>query len=217
MRVLKLLAAGYALAVYAFIFLPVAVLVLFSFQEACFPCHRSRDRRSHDAVLGDRRLTAGLVNSVAVASCRRSSRFSSASFSAYGFARYLSARRDFARADHCALDGQLPDHRDGPADHVQRAGCRQSLRAAGIGHVVINFVLRHHLFADGRPSAECRARRPRPRRAQLAGARARARPDALAGAIRELLPGHDLLVGRVRDRLPAHPVRNRCRSRSGAS
>ena len=46
MRALKLLAAGYALAVYAFIFLPVAVLVLFSFQEACFPCHRSRDRRS---------------------------------------------------------------------------------------------------------------------------------------------------------------------------
>ena len=73
-------------------------------------------------------------------------------------------------------------------------------------------VLRHHLFADGRPSAECRARRPRPRRAQLAGARARARPDALAGAVRELLPGDDLL-GRVRDRLPAHPVRNHAAGR----
>jgi ABC-type spermidine/putrescine transport system permease subunit II len=46
MRALKLLAAGYALAVYAFIFLPVAVLVLFSFQGSLFPCRRSRVPRS---------------------------------------------------------------------------------------------------------------------------------------------------------------------------
>ena len=88
------------------------------------------------------------------------------------------ARRcDFARADHRALDGQLPDHRHGPADHVQRAGCRQ-IAASGRHRPRRDqsaAVLRHHLFADGRPSAERRARRPRPRRAQLAGARARAR------------------------------------------
>ena len=36
-RLCKFFAAGYALAVYAFIFLPVAVLVLFSFQGSLFP------------------------------------------------------------------------------------------------------------------------------------------------------------------------------------
>ena len=69
MRVLKVLAAGYALVVYAFIFLPVAVLVLFSFQGSLFPVppFTGPSLRWYDAVLGDRRLTAGLVNSVAVA------------------------------------------------------------------------------------------------------------------------------------------------------
>ena len=174
MRALKLLAAGYALAVYAFIFLPVAVLVLFSFQASLFPVppFTGPSLRWYDAVLGDRRLTAGFVNSVAVAvpvvAPRGSPRFP------LGLRlRPLSParRRGLARADHRALDGQLPDHRDGPADHVQRAGCRQPLLAAGIGHVVINlplcFAIIYSQMGDHQLNAE---RAARPRRAQLAGA-----------------------------------------------
>ena len=70
MRVLgRLLVAAYGLAVYAFIFLPVVVLVLFSLQATSFPIppFTGPSLRWYEAVLGDARLTSALVNSVLVA------------------------------------------------------------------------------------------------------------------------------------------------------
>ena len=66
MRPLALL---YAILVYGFIFLPVAVLVLFSFQGTLFPIppFNGPSLRWYNAVLADERLTSGLVNSVIVA------------------------------------------------------------------------------------------------------------------------------------------------------
>jgi spermidine/putrescine transport system permease protein len=59
----------YALAIYAFIFLPVAVLVLFSFQGTLFPIppFNGPSLRWYSAVLTDARLTDGLINSILVA------------------------------------------------------------------------------------------------------------------------------------------------------
>ena len=63
------LAGCYALLIYAFIFLPVAVLVLFSFQASRFPIppFTGPSLRWYEAVLTDRRLTDALWNSIAVA------------------------------------------------------------------------------------------------------------------------------------------------------
>ena len=66
---LRPLAIVYAVLLYGFIFLPVAVLVLFSFQGTLFPIppFNGPSLRWYAAVLGDARLTSGLLNSVAVA------------------------------------------------------------------------------------------------------------------------------------------------------
>ena len=65
----KWLSSFYAALLYAFIFLPVAVLVLFSFQSTMFPIPplNGLSLRWYSAVLNDTRLTSALVNSIAVA------------------------------------------------------------------------------------------------------------------------------------------------------
>ena len=59
----------YGMALYAFIFLPVVVLVLFSFQDGRFPIPplQGFSLRWYGEVLGDRDLMAALGNSVLVA------------------------------------------------------------------------------------------------------------------------------------------------------
>ena len=61
--------AGYMTLLYAFIFLPVAVLVLFSFQDGRFPIPplRGLSLRWHEAVLSDTDLMTALLNSLLVA------------------------------------------------------------------------------------------------------------------------------------------------------
>ncbi|QYK41351.1 MAG: ABC transporter permease [Paracoccaceae bacterium] len=63
------LAAGYMALIYGFIFLPVAVLVLFSFQDGRLPVPplRGVTLRWHAAVLADGRLMGALAHSLAVA------------------------------------------------------------------------------------------------------------------------------------------------------
>ncbi len=62
------LSAAYLVALYAFIFLPVLVLVAFSFQDGRFPVPplRGLTLRWHAEVLADPRLMAGLRNSLIV-------------------------------------------------------------------------------------------------------------------------------------------------------
>ena len=63
------LSAAYMVAIYAFIFLPVAVLVLYSFQDGRLPIppFKGFSLRWHAEVLADDDLMAALVNSALVA------------------------------------------------------------------------------------------------------------------------------------------------------
>ena len=63
------LAWAYALVLYGFIFLPVIMLVLFSFQGTMFPVppFNGPSLRWYETVLADARLTSALVNSLVLA------------------------------------------------------------------------------------------------------------------------------------------------------
>jgi spermidine/putrescine transport system permease protein len=165
MRVLKLLAAGYALAVYAFIFLPVAVLVLFSFQGSLFPVppFTGPSLRWYDAVLGDRRLTAGLVNSVAVAVLSSLLAVLLGFLSAYGLARYRLPGAAVLRALITApLMVSYLIIGMGLLIMFNALGVAKSLLAAAIGHVVINlplcFAIIYSQMGDHQLNAERAAR-----------------------------------------------------------
>jgi spermidine/putrescine transport system permease protein len=143
-RGVAILTVGYALAVYAFIFLPVGVLVLFSFQGSLFPVppFTGPSLRWYDAVFGDRRLTAGLVNSIAVAVLSSLVAVLLGFLSAYGFARFrlpgAAALRTLVTAPLMVsylIIGM------GLLILLNTIGAAKSLVAAGIGHVVINLPL----------------------------------------------------------------------------
>lgn len=88
---IRLVAAGYALAVYGFIFLPVAVLALFSLQSTSFPVppFTGPSLRWYDAVLGDSRLTSALVNSIVGALISSAAAVALGFLAAWGFARFI--------------------------------------------------------------------------------------------------------------------------------
>lgn len=157
----KLLFSAYALAVYAFIFLPVVVLVLFSLQATRFPVppFTGPSLDWYEAVLADRRLMAGLVNSVAVAVISSSVAVVLGFLAAYGFARFRlpasAALRAFVTAPLMVsylIIGM------GLLIVFNTLGVPPSLMTAGIGHVVINMPLcfaiiysqigDHHLNAE---------------------------------------------------------------------
>ncbi len=66
---LRALSTLYAAAIYGFIFLPVLVLIVFSFQGSLFPIppFNGPSIRWYVAVLSDPRLMAGLANSLLLA------------------------------------------------------------------------------------------------------------------------------------------------------
>lgn len=134
----------YAVAIYGFIFLPVLVLVLFSFQGSLFPIppFNGPSLRWYGAVLADARLTAGLVNSIFVAVITSALATLLGFLSAWGFAR-------FALPGSALLRGfiTLPLTVSyliigmGLLVFFSWIGLPKSLVAAGIGHVVINLPL----------------------------------------------------------------------------
>ena len=186
---LRIASVFYALAVYGFIFLPVAVLVLFSLQSTAFPIppFTGPSLRWFEAVLGDARLTSALVNSVVVAIAVLARRRRAGLSRGLGICALHVARLGLAaRPDHAAADGELSHHRHGPAGAVQcgrlaeiAAGRRH--RPCGDQHAAL---LRHRLQPDGRPSDQHRARGARPRRARVEGAGAGHRARHGAGAVR---------------------------------
>lgn len=140
----KLLAAAYGLAVYAFIFLPVVVLVLFSLQATSLavPPFTGPSLRWYEAVLGDARLTSALVNSVLVAVISSTLAVALGFLAAWGLARYHVPRAALLRgliilplAVSYLIIGM------GILVLFNAAGISKSLVAAGIGHVVINLPL----------------------------------------------------------------------------
>ena len=141
---MRALATVYALLFYGFIFLPVAVLVLFSFQGSLFPIppFNGPSLRWYAAVLGDARLTAGLVNSVILAVVTSALATLMGFLAAWGLARFHLPARAFIRGlITLPLTVSYLIIGMGLLIFFNRIGVPKSLAAAGIGHVVINLPL----------------------------------------------------------------------------
>ncbi len=135
---------AYLVAAYVFIFLPVAILVLFSFQDGKLPVppFDGPSLRWYEQMLSDSRLVEALGHSVIVAL------LSSLVATALGFmAAYTLARRalPFAGAVRYLLMAPLTVSYliigMGLVITFSMVGIPKSLLAVGIGHVVINLPL----------------------------------------------------------------------------
>jgi spermidine/putrescine transport system permease protein len=134
----------YAALLYGFIFLPVAVLVLFSFQGTLFPIppFNGPSLRWYEAVLNDARLTSGLVNSVAVALASSAVATLLGFLAAWGLARFhLPASALLRGLITLPLTVSYLIIGMGLLIFFNWIGLPKSLLAAGIGHVVINLPL----------------------------------------------------------------------------
>lgn len=141
---MRALAVVYAALLYGFIFLPVAVLILFSFQATSFPIppFTGPSLRWYGAVLSDSRLTAGLVNSVFVALVSSAVSVLLGFLSAWGLARFRLPGGAFLRGlITIPLTVSYLIIGMGLLVMFNAIGMPKSLWAVGIGHVVINLPL----------------------------------------------------------------------------
>ncbi|OED41587.1 ABC transporter permease [Chromatiales bacterium (ex Bugula neritina AB1)] len=140
-RLSNTLAALYALLLYGFIFLPVGVLVLFSFQDSRLPImpFKGPTLKWYNAVLGDSRLTESMLNSLLVALGSSIIAVLLGFLAAYGLARYLLPARGLQRALLTApLTVSYLIIALGLLILFNAIGVPRSLLTVGIGHVVIN-------------------------------------------------------------------------------
>ncbi|HRX36718.1 MAG TPA: ABC transporter permease [Aestuariivirga sp.] len=140
----RVLSSLYALLIYGFIFLPVTVLMLFSFQGTLFPIppFNGPSLRWYSAVLTDARLTSGLVNSILVALSTSAMATLLGFLSAWGFARFhLPASAVLRGFITLPLTVSYLIIGMGLLIFFNWAHVPKSLMAAGIGHVVINLPL----------------------------------------------------------------------------
>ena len=131
----------YAALVYGFIFLPVAVLVLFSFQGGRFPIppFNGPSLKWYAAVLSDSKLTDALVNSLGVALISSAFACLLGFVAAYGLARYRLPASTLQRALITApLTVSYLIIGLGLLIMFNTFGISRSLLTVGIGHVVIN-------------------------------------------------------------------------------
>lgn len=143
-RALKILAGAYAAAAYCFIYLPVAVLVLFSFQATRFPLppFSGPSLRWYGEVLGDAKFTAAMWNSVTLGLVSSAVAVLLGFLSAYGCARMNGRAGGWVRALLIApLSVSYLIIGMGLVVLFNAAGVPKSLFAVGIGHVVINLPL----------------------------------------------------------------------------
>jgi len=145
MKGLRTLAAVlYGLTIYGFIYLPVAVLVLFSFQSTRFPIppFNGPSLRWYDAILSDQRLIDGLWNSLFVAVTSSTVAVLLGFLAAYALARYRVIGAFYVRAVLTApLMVSYLIIGMGLLILFNQFGFSKSLTAAGVGHVVINMPL----------------------------------------------------------------------------
>src|SRR5829696_7828180 len=138
------LAIAYAIVLYGFIFLPVIVLVLFSFQGTLFPVppFNGPSLRWYQAVLADSRLTGALGNSLIVAVLSSAAATLIGFLAAYGLARYRIRGGAGCRAIITApLSVSYLIIGMGLLIVFNAAAFPKSLVSAGVGHVVINMPL----------------------------------------------------------------------------
>ncbi|WP_202334492.1 ABC transporter permease [Mesorhizobium sp. L-8-3] len=143
-RLIRTLAAIYALLVYGFIFLPVIVLVLFSLQSTSFPIppFTGPSLRWYAAVLSDVRLTSALFNSILVAVSSSLVAVVLGFLGAWGFARFLLPGSAWLRGlITLPLTVSYLIIGMGLLVLFNWIGLSKSLAAAGIGHVVVNLPL----------------------------------------------------------------------------
>jgi spermidine/putrescine transport system permease protein len=140
----RTLSTLYATLLYGFIFLPVATLILFSFQASLFPIppFNGPSLRWYAAVLSDHRLLAGLGNSIIVALASSAIATLLGFLSAWGLARFDLPRSALMRGLITApLTISYLIIGMGLLVFFNWVGVPKSLLAAGIGHVVINLPL----------------------------------------------------------------------------
>jgi spermidine/putrescine transport system permease protein len=141
---LRIVSTIYAGLIYGFIFLPVIVLILFSFQGTLFPIppFNGPSLRWYGAVLGDDRLTNGLGHSVVLAIITSGIATLLGFLSAWGFARFHLPGSAFWRGViTLPLTVSYLIIGMGLLIFFNWLGIPKSLFAAGIGHVVINLPL----------------------------------------------------------------------------
>jgi spermidine/putrescine transport system permease protein len=137
-------AAAYVALVYLFIYLPVGVLVLFSFQDALLPIppFQGPSLRWYEAVLTDFRIMGALWNSLVVAVISSTLSCLLGFLAAYGLARYTVRG---AGVVHWLLVAPLSVSDliigMGLLITFKTMGIPKSLMAVIIGHVVINLPL----------------------------------------------------------------------------
>lgn len=141
---LHLAAVLYAALMYGFIFLPVAVLVLFSLQATSFPIppFTGPSLRWYQAVLADPRLTSALLNSILLAALSSAAATALGFLAAWGLARHVLPGRALMRGlITLPLTVSYLIIGMGLLVLFNAIGVPKSLVAAGIGHVVINMPL----------------------------------------------------------------------------
>lgn len=137
-------AAAYALLLYGFIFLPVLVLITFSFQESRVPVppFDGPSLKWYDAVIGDRRLIEALFNSVAVALVSSTASVVLGFLAAFSLARYtLPGTRLLQGLLTAPLAVSYLIIAMGLLVTFNELGVPKSLLTIIIGHVVINLPL----------------------------------------------------------------------------
>lgn len=141
---MRLVSTIYATLVYGFVYLPVAALILFSFQSTLFPIppFSGPSLRWYGAVLTDARLTSGLGNSVMVSLLSSFVATALGFFAAWGFARFQLPASAFLRGlITLPLTVSYLIIGMGLLVVFTYLGMPKSLWAVGIGHVVINMPL----------------------------------------------------------------------------
>lgn len=134
----------YAVLAYGFIFLPVAVLVLFSFQEGRFPIppFDGPSLRWYEAVFADRKLMAALGNSLLVALASSAFACALAFLAAWGLARRVLPGAALTRGLlTLPLMVSYLIIGLGLLASFNALGVPRSLLTVGLGHVVINLPL----------------------------------------------------------------------------
>lgn len=138
------LAILYASAIYVFIFLPVAVLVLFSFQDGTLPVPplHGLTLRWYGEIFADAKLMQALFNSLIVALVSSAVSCLLGFLAAYAFARYTLPGSNLQRALIVApMTVSTLIIALGLLSVFSRLDVQLSLWTVGIGHVVINLPL----------------------------------------------------------------------------
>ena len=145
MRMLKTLpAVVYVLLLYSFIFLPVLVLVTFSFQDSKVPVppFDGPTLKWYGEIFSDRRLMDALINSVGVALVSSAVSVILGFLAAFALARFvLPGSRFFQGLLTAPLTVSYLIIAMGLLITFTEFGVPKSLLAIGIGHVVINLPL----------------------------------------------------------------------------